>query len=298
MRSKRIAGNLVFLGVLVLVAVSATPMVSAAESEEPDDTGEREESIDARAVFTRANTLAGRGALTRSISQYEKLLENAPDEYPSAHFNFAEVLKAKGNHRRALIHYQAYLTLGDDPGTRSDAERGVEQVKAQVWNKKLATLSVDIEPETESTLALDGFVVAKNRAIDEMTLLAGEYTVSADAVDHLPDEQTVTLERQDSKSVSFELTKRTFFGKVAISVSEKGAAVKFHPEELDAPDGPEEPVVKESPLEESVELETGKWLLEVTKPDYHRWVRYIQIKRDKEQSVDIQLEQKLPEEIR
>ncbi len=295
MKVKQVARSVVFLG--VLLGVLATPVVSA-ESEESDDTEKSEESIDARAVFNRANQLAGRGALTRSISQYEKLLENAPDKYPSAHFNFAEVLKAKGNHRRALVHYQAYLMLGDDSGTRSDAERGVQQVKAQVWDKKLATLSVGIEPETESTLGLDGFVVAKNQDIEQMTLLAGEYSLSADAVDHLPQDKTVTLEREEAKSVSFDLTKKTFFGKADVSVNEDGATVKFHPEGLDASGGPEEPVTKKSPLEEPVELETGKWLLEVTKPDYHRWVRYIQIKRDKKKSVDVQLEKKLPEEIR
>jgi hypothetical protein len=295
MTAKRIARSLVFLG--VLAGVFATPMVSA-ESEESGDTEESEQSIDARTVFNRANRLAGRGALTRSVSQYEKLLQNAPDEFPSAYFNFAEVLKAKGNHRRALVLYQAYLMLGDDPGTRSDAERGIKQVKAQVWNEKLATLSVDIEPETESTIELDGTLVANNEGIEEMTLLAGEYSVSANAVDHLPQDKTITLERQGSDSVSFDLDKKTFFGKATVSVSEDGATVKFQPEELDAPDGPDEPVVKESPIEESVELETGKWLLEVTKPDYHRWVRYIRIKRDKDKSVDVQLEEKLPEEIR
>lgn len=296
MKAKQVATSLVCLG--VFVGVFATPVVSAESGESEDAEKSEKEDINARAVFNRANQLAGRGALTRSVSQYEKLLENAPDEYPSAHFNFAEVLKAKGNHRRALIHYQAYLMLGNDSGTRSDAERGVEKVKAQVWNKKLATLSVDIEPETEATIELDGFVVAKNQDIDEMTLLAGEYSVSADAADHLPEDKTITLEREGSQSVSFDLTKKTFFGKADVSINEDGATVKFHPEKLDAPDGPEEPVVEESPLEESVELETGKWLLEVTKPDYHRWVRYIQIKRDKTKSVDVQLEQKLPEEIR
>ncbi|MFB6351298.1 MAG: hypothetical protein ABEN55_08045, partial [Bradymonadaceae bacterium] len=258
----------------------------------------KEDDFNARAALNRANRLAGRGALSRSVPVYEKILEHAHEKHTSAHFNLAEVLRAKKEYARALIHYQAYLNLGDDAGTRSDAEAGIEKLKASVWDKKFATLSVNIEPTKQSTIAIDGFVVAENGPIDEMEVLAGEYTIRADAKDYHPDEKTVSIDNQGSASVSFDLEKKTFFGKATVSVDEKGATVKFHPKDLDAPDGPEEPVVKKSPLEKPVELETGKWLVEVTKPGFHRWVRYIKIKRDKEKVVNVELSEKLPEEIR
>jgi len=59
-----------------------------------------------------------------------------------------------------------------------------------------------------------------------------------------------------------------------------------------------ETVEKTTPVEEPVKLETGKWLLEVTKDDFHRWVRYIHIRRDNQSTVDVEMEEKLPEEIR
>ncbi len=295
MRLKTVAGSWVVLFGMAGALVAPPVVVAQSDGSEKE---KKSQEIEVRATFDRANRLAGRGALTRSISAYEKVIEHGWEKYPSAHYNFAEVLKAKEEYGRALLHYQAYVRLGESAGTKDDARRGLEQVEKRLPDKKLARLSVEIEPEAESTIAVDGVVVAQDESVDELTLLAGEYEVRADAVDHRPATKKVTLEREGSASVTLELTKRTFFGGANVSVDEPEATVKFHPEELEAPGGPDEPVVRESPLEEAVELQTGKWLLEVTKPEYRRWVRYIQIKRDKEKSVEVTLEKKLPEEIR
>jgi len=295
MSGQRLAAMLIGWG--LLLAGIGTPVVFAQSDGEETEAAESDD-FNAHGTLNRANKLAGRGALTRSVPLYEKVLEKAYEKYASAHFNLAEVLRANEEYGRALIHYQAYLMMGDDAGTIRDAERGLEKLKANVWDERFATLSVDVEPKAQSTIAIDGFVVVQNGPIDEMEVLAGEYTVGADAKDHHPDEKTVTVENQGSASVSVELDKKTFFGTARVTVDQKGATVKFHPKDLDAPDGPEEPVVRESPVDEPVELETGKWLLEVTKPGYHRWVRYIRIKRDKEQQVSVELSKKLPEEIR
>ena len=287
---------LVVVSALSLVGIASTAAAQSSGEEEGEE--KKEEKVDVRAELNRANSLAARNALTRSIPHYEKVLKAGWDKYPSAHYNLASVLKAKKEWARALLHYQAYLLLGQDPGTIESAEKGVEQVKANVWSKRFATLSIDVEPEREAKILVDGFVVAQNQDIDELTLVAGEYTVRADVVDHHPTEESVTLENEGSKSVKLEPTKKTFHGKARISVDKEGATVKFKPEELDGPKGPDEPIVKTSPIEEPVELVTGKWLVEVTLEGHHKWVRYLKIRRDKTKSMAIQLEEKLPEEIR
>lgn len=258
----------------------------------------KKEDFDAHSTLRRANKLAARNALSRSIPLYEKVLKNDWKKYTSAHFNLAEVLRAKEEYARALLHYQAYVHLGDDPGTKSDAKRGLEKLRASVWDKKFAKLSVEIEPKAQSTIEIDGFVVAQNNHLEGMDLLAGEYKVRANAKDHHPKEKSVTLEHEGSASLSFDLKKKIFFGTARVSVDQDGATVKFHPKDLDNPRSPDEPVVKQSPLEQPVKLETGKWLLEVTKPKFHRWVRYVNVQRGKEQQVSVELSKKLPEEIR
>jgi hypothetical protein len=92
--------------------------------------------------------------------------------------------------------------------------------------------------------------------------------------------------------------KKTFFGEVQIDVDQDGAEVEFKPEELDAPREPNEGAKATSPVESSIELETGKWLLQVEKEGFHKWVRYIDVKRNRTETVDVKMEEKLPEEIR
>lgn len=266
---------------------------------EGDGSSESEESgIDARAELNRANSLAGQGRLTQSIRHYEKVLKHAAERHPSAHYNLAEVLKAKEDFDRALIHYQAYLLMGNKSGTKSKSERGIETLKARVWNKKLAKLSVDIEPEKQATIAIDGMPVARNQDLEEFELVAGDYEVSAEIVDHEPISKTVELEHEEEESIELQPTKKTFFGKVKVDVDQDEAEVELKPEDLDAPREPNEGAKTTSPVESPIELETGKWLLEVEKEGFHRWVRYVDVKRDQTTTVDVNMEKKLPEEIR
>jgi hypothetical protein len=92
--------------------------------------------------------------------------------------------------------------------------------------------------------------------------------------------------------------KRTFFGRASIDVSEEGASIALIPKDLANPNGPGSKITREAPMKEPVELATGTWLVKVTKDNFHQWVRYIQIQRDKETSVQVRLDEKLPAEIR
>lgn len=260
------------------------------ETEEPD--------IDPREELNRANRLAGRGALTRSISHYEKVLRAAAQRHPSAHFNLGEVLKANEEFGRALLHYQAYLSMGDNEGTKSKARDQIDQLEARVWDKKLAVLSVDIEPEQQATVRIDGFPVARNQDLEDFELVAGEYDVSAEIVDHKAISKTVELEHEGDQSIELKPRVKTFYGKLLVDVDREGAEIRVKPETLDAPREPNKGASVTSPVESPIELETGKWLVEATKEGYHKWVRYVQIQREKKRRVDIELQKKLPEEIR
>jgi tetratricopeptide (TPR) repeat protein len=282
-----------------LAMVLAPQMVSAQSSGEDNKKKEEQEEpeIDAHAELTRANKLASRGAITRSVTHYENVLKAAPDRYPSAYYNLAGVMVRKEKYKRALLLYEAYRWMGG-AGSDADGKKGIAKIKAKIWNKKLATLSVDIEPEQKAKIVVDGLVIAQNRDIEGMTVLAGEYTVESEVVDHFPEKKTVTLEKEGEESVKLEPRMKVFYGKAAATVNEEGATIKFKAEELKSSEAEGKTVVKKSPLEEPVELATGKWLVEVKKKNFHRWVRYIDVRRDEKSSVQVKLEEKLPEEIR
>jgi tetratricopeptide (TPR) repeat protein len=261
------------------------------------DDGESE--VNARAELDEANRLAGMNALTRSIPHYEKAIKAAPKQYPSAQFNLANVWQAKQNWAKALLHFQAYLAVGEDPATRKEAQQEIDRVKARVWNKKLATLNVDIEPEAGASIYVDGFLLAEGSDLEGLELLPGTYSIRGDVRDHKPVTETVEIVISDTeKSLEMRPEKRTFFGRASIDVSEEGASIALIPKDLANPNGPGSKITREAPMEEPVELATGTWLLKVTKDNFHQWVRYIQIQRDKETSVQVRLDEKLPAEIR
>ena len=292
-----ILGLVLFAGPQTVLAQSADQANKEKAEKKSDKKKEEEPSIDPAAELRRANRLAGSGALTRSVAHYEKVLKAAAERYPSAYYNLAGVLKAKKEYKRALLAYQAYKRVGG-AGAQADAKKGINKIKASVWNKKFASLSVDIEPEMKAKIVINGMIVAQNQDIEDMQVLAGDYTVEADVVDHEPAKKTVTLEHEGEASVTLEPLEKVYFGTAKVSVNQKGATVKFKAKELDAPRAPDETVVKKSPMEESAKLATGKWLVEVTKDNYHKWVRYIDVRRDKESTVQVTMQQKLPAEIR
>ncbi len=280
------------LAALLLIASSA-PAIAGEEAEKK---GEKEtEKINASWEFARANRLASAGAITRSIPHYEKVLEAAPEKFPQAHFNLAEVYRFKEECRKAVLLYNAYLTFEQDEDNRADAKKGIEQCKAGA--AKTGTLTVDVEPKSDGRVIVDGYILGHNAGFDEAELLVGEYTVEARATDHVS--QTEKVEIQDGKEAKFdfELDKKLFHGTLSVDVSEKGATIKLEPKELDSPRASKEAITVESPLEKPKKLATGKYFLEVTKPGYDRWIRNIYIKRDEETSVQIKLSRALPAAI-
>jgi len=278
----------------------SSDQAAADDSEDDaDDDNEEESSFDAQAHFRRAAGAVNRGSYDVAIRLYEKILEEAPGEHPRAHYNLGSVYQAKRELSDALFHFQAYLHSGDDPGTTEKARRGVERAIAQGWNKRVAQLSVDIEPESGSAIYINGYLFATGTDLEEIRLHSGDYKIRGTATDYLETEpRTVSLEMQGEASVELRPKRKIFTGKVRVSVNQQDAQVRLKPRSLATERAEQETIQTTTPMSEPVELVTGKYLLEVTKDDYHRWVRYIDVERDETEQVDVKMSRKLPEEIR
>lgn len=270
--------------VVTLVMASSTAMAEEGDSK-----------INAAWEFQRANRLASAGAITRSIPHYEKVLKAAPDKYPQAYFNLAEVYRFKDMCKKAVLLYQAYARLA--PKDESDAAAGVRQCVAGK-GKKTGTLSVSAEPEAVTRVRVDGYVVGRSGEVDKLELLPGSYEVEVSADDHIAQRKSVEIEAEKTETIELELEKKLFYGTVDIAVNQKGATIKLTPRQLDSPKASDEVVELSSPMDEPKKLATGKYFLEVTAPDYDRWIRNIYVKEDETTSVDVRLSEALPEAIR
>ncbi len=272
---------------------------SSGEDETTDDSEEDDEpEVDADKQIQRATDRAGRKATTRAIRHYEKGLRAAPEKFPTAYYNLAQVWEAKEEWGKALLHYQAYRAAARTKPSEKEANEAIDRLLSRLSDGLIGNLTLDVEPEDNAKLYVDGFLIARDGDLKKGKLFEGEYTVRADIKDYHPAEKTIAFEKGASKTVELRPNIKTFYGKADVQVNKEDATVKFKPKDLDSPKGPDEPITHTSPLEEPVELVTGKYLLEVTKDDFHRWVRYINIKRDKTTNVQVELSEQLPEEIR
>jgi tetratricopeptide (TPR) repeat protein len=250
--------------------------------------------INASWEFARANRLASAGAVTRSIPHYEKVLEAAPEKYPQAHFNLAEVYRFKKECRKAVLLYNAYMSFEKGEQNKSDALNGIAGC---TQGEKTGTLTFSSKPEGRTKLVIDGYVFAEGN-IDKIELIVGEYAIEAQAIDHVSKTDTVAIEEGGEVQRNWELEKKLFFGSLRIGVETKGATVTIEPKDLDSPKAEEETLTITTPVDEPQELATGKYFVEVTKPGFERWIRNVHINRDEEADVRVSLTESLPEAIR
>ncbi|MFP4596912.1 MAG: tetratricopeptide repeat protein [Persicimonas sp.] len=250
--------------------------------------------INADKEFARANQLASAGAVTRSIPHYEKVLEAAPERYPQAYYNLAEVYRFKEMCDKAVLLYHAYGTVTDAEEERADAARGVEKC---LEGEKSGKLGVEVS-DPAATVFVDGYLISSGGDLEGIELLAGEYHVEVTRADHTPHAQTVEIEDGGREQLEIELEKKLFFGEAKVEVDQEGAKIKLEPLELDSPKAKSEASSRTSPMEEAQRLPTGKYLLEVTKSGFDRWIRHIRIERDEQTAVEVRLSRGLPEAIR
>lgn len=277
--------------VLTALSIMAASLpATAAENDETDT-----EAINAASEFAQANRLASAGAITRSIPHYEKVLAAAPDRYPQAHYNLAEVYRFKKNCRKAVLLYNAYLTFEQGEQNRADAMQAISECSK---DKKIGTLTVAVAPEAHAEVRVEGYILARDGGLEEATLLAGAYSVEARAADHISRQETIEVEDGKEQKVDLELQKKLFHGTVRIEVSHEDAKIKIEPKKLDSPKAKAQVITLSSPMETPQKLATGKYFLEVTKSGYDRWIRNIYVKRDQETGVVVKMNEALPEAIR
>ncbi|MEM1347694.1 MAG: PEGA domain-containing protein [Myxococcota bacterium] len=252
----------------------------------------KKRKFDPYTALTRANLLASKGSLTRSIPHYESVLEADPIGYTIAFYNLGEVLKAKGDCPKAVLRYQAYVYLGTDSATKRASKQGILDCKAAGWG----SLKLDVTPSENLRVFVDGVLLATSVPSTPIRLAPGSYTLRIEVDEHEVVEDKVTIDREEIAR-SYAPEKLRLFGTAEISVNHDGATVSLTPKGLDKEDPSIKPIELSSPIAEPVKLATGKYFLEVSKPGYNRWIRNIYITSGSPTSVDVRLTAKLPSEI-
>lgn len=247
-------------------------------------------NIDPYREFVQANKLASAGALTRSIPHYENVLRVAGDRYPLAHFNLAEVLRHKKECAQATVLYRAYLAQGKEEDVLKEADSAIRDCKGGAkWSK----LTVRTTPE-EATIRMNGYVIGRGKALDNVVFAPGEYVIEVEMEDHHSRSEKITLVEDEAFAVDIALKAQTFHGSVQLKVEQSDVTIRLHPREQEST----EVIEIQGGMTGPLRLVSGKYFVEVIKPDHHRWIRNIEVGRDVNTEISVNLKRELPSEIR
>ncbi len=274
------------------LALSLSLLCGWAAAASAQDKAPPQERINAYEELARANKLAGAGALSRSIPHYERALRGDPTNYSVAHYNLAEVQRARGKCEVAGFHYQAYVAIGTDSETVEAARKGAAACGMSSW----PALSVSAQPKG-ARVHINGFLFSDGAPLEALALPAGDYKLEVTLTDHEPQTRALTLRAGQQERVSVTLKKMSFFGTASFEVSEPGATITLTPRQLDSDAASVEAMTLTSPVTEKLRLPTGAYFVEVTREGYERWIRNVQISRDSDTQVQVRLSRALPAEI-
>jgi tetratricopeptide (TPR) repeat protein len=278
-----------YLRCLMMLSAVTLCLVCVAEDSSAQEKKERE--FNAYAMMFRANQLANAGSYTRAVPLYVEVLKREPESNSIAHFNLAEINKARGRCVAAAFHYQAYLLTGRDADSLRMARSGLKEC----LRPDAPTLEVRVE-QPGAEVRVNGFLLSRG-PLAPTQFPAGIYQVEVTATDHNTQSGEVNIKREAGVFVA-SLEKLTFFGELEIKVEQPGASIKIVPRELDKPDSTAPEKAGTSPMKAPVKLATGNYFIEVNLDGYNRWVRNVRVSRDATNQVEVKLNKALPEEIR
>lgn len=278
--SKRLLG----LSVVSIIVLLATASTATAD----DDVNPFQELM-------RANQLVRFGGYTRSLPHYERAIKAAPERFPIAYINYGEVLKHRGDCDKAVMIYNAYLALGNEADLVEEAREGIKEcAEGKNWPK----ITINTSAENPIKVFINGYIASRSGSIHDMVLAPGTYTVELSATDHISRTERLVVEEGEDQTLDWPLQMMTFYGTVLIQVDQPDATLKLVPTQYKDKGDDSKVIEVALPMEKPLELETGRYFVEATKPEYYRWIRNIEVLRDNQTDLSIKMTRQLPEEIR
>lgn len=276
-------------------SVGQDETTAPAQDEQAAESKPAAPSVNVAQELSRANRLASAGALSRAIPHYETVLKAAPDSSLQAYFNLAEVYRLKNQCDKSVLLYSIYLAREADEANRADARSALaECIKGRPSGK----LSIQVAPDVAARVIVAGYSVGTSSSVENLQLLSGDYDLEVLADEYIPHNAQVSVRPDEQTGHQVALEKKLFFGKLKLHINQPGATVRIEPKTLDSRRADTQDVSLKSPADAPLKLATGTYFIEVSKPNFNRWIRNVQVRRDEQTDVDIRLSPALPEAIR
>lgn len=235
----------------------------------------------AQALYNDAQRRAQNGSWTRALDIYGQILQIEP-EMSAAAYQGAILASKLNNHELCALYYRNFLYRSPEAAEAPQARLDLEKCERRIPTS--GTLNVSSVSPENLEIAVDGVIIGRG-SVENVVLSAGAHTVRVEAIDFEPFEERVTIQAKQTASVRASLKAIIYYGTLAITVDQADAMVAIDGKDLGL-----------TPLSaDGHRMLSGRYLLTIDKPGFHRWQRYIDIPRNGPYQNDIRL---LPEGAR
>lgn len=220
----------------------------------------------AQSMFDDAQRRAVAGSWTRALTIYERIIEMEPTWGQPA-FEGALLSQRLNQYGRCALLLRHYIHVSAGSPTLGQAHAELEKCERRIASA--GTLHVNATVPDGLEIQIDGLTIGAGQVRD-VVLAPGSYTVQVEKLDHDTFTQVVEIAPGGSISVSPRLPATIYYGHLKLTVDQTDAVVAIDGKELG-----------KTPLtDEGFRMLSGRYLLTIDKPGFHRWQRYIDIPRN------------------
>lgn len=247
---------------LILAALSVVAPLGPARAQDDGD------SVDANALYQEANALVPRGRFDEALGLYQQVVAAQPS-WSDPWFNMGEVCRVAERPDCCVLYFRRYLHLegGTSAFDYEDVSRTVGTCEAAM--EGAGHLEVSATP-AEALIAVDGVVLGEG-TLAPLALPAGAHRVTVSLEDYNDFAADVTIAAGQTERITAALDADALFGALVVETHVADLQVFV-----------DDALVGVTPLPSPVPVPVGRRLVRLTHPDYHDWVRRIEVIRDEE----------------
>lgn len=228
---------------------------------------------DKAALVKEGNRLAGRGDYKGAAAQFEKAAALSPND-ANLFFNLGQIYEQL-NPGRCVLRYNRFLQLEADSADAVAVRKSISTCTNQI--KSAGAIHITDLAPADTVVTIDGIAVTEGPSV--LPMVPGQYRVHVEALDYDPFDQTITVVAGETTEVAIRLVAQVTYGTLTLKVNRPGATLTI--------DGQ---AAGTAPFAAPIRLTTGKHLLVIEAPGYHKWQRNVTIEKELDEEVDAHLQ--------
>lgn len=266
--TKRTQSRAVVLATIIL-ATAAAPSTSRAQDDEPS----------LNDLYEQANRRVQRGQFSRAMMAYQQIVARDP-MWSDVWYNMGEVGRVSENREGCILYFSRYLFIEENALDGDEVRTIITDCASGLVSS--GSLSVSAQPGS-ANIAVDGVIIARGQ-LQGFVTSTGPHEIEVSLEHYVSYTESATVDPEVEARVTATLEGISYYGTVSIAANLEGAEVFVDDSSAGV-----------TPLSEPIRLQVGEYLIRVSKTGYYDWVRRLEVFRDEEHSLEVELHVVEPE---